>query len=933
MFWRRIACLGGLIWCVFAAFPVNSAVLVPAGSDWKYLDDGSNQSNAWRTIEYEDDGWESGPAQLGYGDGDEATTVSFGPSATNKYVTTYFRHTFEVQDVTGITNLLVRLLRDDGGIVYLNGVEIFRSAMPPGEVNYLTLASGAGSSTFVSTNVDPAVLLTGRNLLAVEIHQMSLSSSDLSFDLELLAAGANEPPVVTIASPANNTVMPTPTNVVITATATDPDGTVARVEFFQGNFKIGEDTSAPFSMEWVEIEPGAYTLYAVAVDDEGFSAKSLGAKVLIGSGASSNVVLLPAGSTWKYFDSGTDPGLTWRRPDYDDALWKSGVAQLGYGDGDEVTRTSFGPDANNKQVTTYFRTTVVVGDTSAIPTVVIRLLRDDGAIVYLNGVEAFRNNMPAGAVAMNTLALSTLGTPEEATFVRVVSSPRFLVNGTNLIAVEVHQSSTNSSDMSFDLELLGSNIPSLVRGPYLQRGTPTSVIVRWRTDGASNSRVRYGTNAGELTFAVTNMAVITEHTVTLTGLAPDTTYYYSVGSTAETLAGGPNHHFTTAPPRGTAKPTRVWALGDSGTANVDAQNVRDAYYRFARDRAANLWLMLGDNAYNDGDDDEYQAAVFDTYPTTLRRAVLWPTIGNHDTDQSSNPPDDIPYYQIFTLPTNGEAGGTPSGTEDYYSFDYANIHFICLDAMTSARTPGSPMLVWLQNDLVTTTQEWTIAFWHHPPYSKGSHDSDTSMRQTEMRQHIVPILESNGVDLVLCGHSHSYERSWLMHGHYGLSSTFNESMKRDPGSGREDGTGAYNKPTGAAGEGTVYIVAGSSAKTSGGTLNHPAMFLSLNRLGSVVLDIDGHRLDAKFIRENGAVVDHFTMIKGPLAPALTILRFDSSDVISWSTNYGTGFMLESAPELTERWAPVPAPQALSGNRFVVTNSAPASRLFYRLGKP
>src|SRR5688572_12241060 len=167
-----------LIIALFLTFVVwtgFSAVLVPAGSVWKYLDDGSNQSNAWRTIEYEDDGWEAGPAQLGYGDGDEATIVSYGPDSDNKYITTYFRHVFEVADLTGITNVIVRLLRDDGGIVYLNGTEVFRSNMPGGPVTYLTLASsaagGTNSTTFFTTNISPSLLIIGRNILAVEIHQ------------------------------------------------------------------------------------------------------------------------------------------------------------------------------------------------------------------------------------------------------------------------------------------------------------------------------------------------------------------------------------------------------------------------------------------------------------------------------------------------------------------------------------------------------------------------------------------------------------------------------------------------------------------------------------------------------------------------------------------------------------------------------------------
>jgi hypothetical protein len=923
---------------VFLCASAFSAVLVPQGSIWKYLDDGSNQSNAWRTIEYEDDGWEAGPGQLGYGDGDEETVVSFGPDPDNKYITTYFRHMFEVADLTGITNVIVRLLRDDGGIVYLNGIEVFRSNMPGGPVDYLTVAStaagGTNSTTFFGTNISPSLLIIGRNILAVEIHQSSGSSSDVSFDFELFAAGDNEPPAVAISSPANNAFVPAPGDIVVTANATDSDGTVRRVEFYQGNYKLGEVTNAPFSLRWSNVIAGAYTLYAVATDNRGLITKSLGSRVLVGSGGLSNLVLLPAGATWRYLDNGTDAGTAWRQPGFDDSTWKVGAAQLGYGDGDEVTRVGFGPDSNNKFITTYFRTTFVVGDTSSIPVLVVKLLRDDGGVVYINGQEAFRSNMPVGPIVYTTLASSTLGNPEEATFVRAVVSPRYLVNGTNLVAVEMHQSSTNSSDLSFDLELLGSDFPAVVRGPYLQRGTPTSMRIRWRTDAPSNSRVRYGTNASQLNLVANNALASTEHEVALTGLMPDTTYYYAAGSSGVMLVSGEDYRFTTGPTAGTARPTRIWAIGDSGTANVDAQNVRDAFYRFLADRPPNLWLMLGDNAYNDGDDDEYQAAVFDTYPTTLRNTGLWPTIGNHDTDQSSTPPPDLAYYQIFTLPMNGEAGGVPSGTENYYSFDYANIHFVCLDAMTSARTPGSPMLTWLQSDLDATTQEWVIAYWHHPPYSKGSHDSDDSSRQTEIRQYLVPILESNGVDLVLCGHSHAYERSWLMHGHYGLSSTFNNTMKRDPGSGREDTTGTYNKPTGMPGEGTVYIVAGSSGKISGGTLNHPAMFVSLNRLGSVVLDIDEHRMDVKFVRETGALNDYFTLIKGPLAPTLTIAHANGADVLRWSTNYGAGFSLEATNALSAtEWNPVESPRVVSGSQFIVTNVVAEMRLFYRLRRP
>ena len=217
-----------------------------------------------------------------------------------------------------------------------------------------------------------------------------------------------------------------------------------------------------------------------------------------------------------------------------------------------------------------------------------------------------------------------------------------------------------------------------------------------------------------------------------------------------------------------------------------------------------------------------------------------------------------PYFDIFTLPSLGEAGGVASGTEAFYSFDYANIHFICLDSYESDRSPGGPMLTWLENDLAATTQKWIIAYWHHPPYSKGAHDSDTERRLVDMRENALPILESYGTDLVLSGHSHSYERSFQLHGHYGSSDTLTPNMIVNGSDGRS------NSPYSRGSTGTVYIVLGSSGKLSPGPLDHPVMCTSLMKLGSIALEIKGNRLDARFINDSGSVKDHLTIVKGAL---------------------------------------------------------------------
>ena len=404
---------------------------------------------------------------------------------------------------------------------------------------------------------------------------------------------------------------------------------------------------------------------------------------------------------------------------------------------------------------------------------------------------------------------------------------------------------------------------TLTRGPYLQLGTQSSIVVRWRTETATDSRVRYGTNPSNLSSVVDDSTSATEHTVKLTGLNPSTKYYYSVGRSTATLAGGASHFFVTAPTPGTEQPTHIWVVGNSGTANAKARAVRDAYLKYKDSQYTHLWLMLGDNAYQGGTESDYQGAVFNTYPTLLRQTVLWPTLGRRDAITADSASQSGAYYDIFTLPKQGEAGGLASGTEAHYSFDYGNIHFVVLDSVESSKAPAGAMLTWLKNDLAATTEPWIIAYWYHPPYSKGSHDSDTETALREMRENALPILEDAGVDLVLSGHSGSYERSFLIDGHYGSSGTFDpKTMLLDGGNRSIDGDGEYrksvnNKPV----RGTVYAVVGSSGETRLGSLDHPVMYVSLNALGSTVLDVNGPVLDAAFLDDTGQIRDRFRMVK------------------------------------------------------------------------
>src|SRR5688572_10395696 len=157
-----LLCLGILTAGPLPLF-AQSASLISTGSTWRYLDNGSNQGTAWRSPGFNDSSWATGPAQLGYGDGDEATLVGYGANAAVKYVTTYFRRTFSVTDPAAFASLQLRVLRDDGAILYLNGAEVFRTNMPAGTVGHTTAAAtavaGTAEAAFVSSALSPALLV------------------------------------------------------------------------------------------------------------------------------------------------------------------------------------------------------------------------------------------------------------------------------------------------------------------------------------------------------------------------------------------------------------------------------------------------------------------------------------------------------------------------------------------------------------------------------------------------------------------------------------------------------------------------------------------------------------------------------------------------------------------------------------------------------
>ena len=460
------------------------------------------------------------------------------------------------------------------------------------------------------------------------------------------------------------------------------------------------------------------------------------------------------------------------------------------------------------------------------------------------------------------------------------------------------------------LVALASPAAAQTRAPYLQLGTPDSMVVAWRTASASPSSVCYGASPDALTSRAEVAGTRTDHAVTVTGLSADTRYYYAVGSSAcpPATSGDTNQYFRTAPAPGGRRPFRFWVVGDSGTGGTRQQQVTDAMLAYVGAMRPDIYLQMGDMAYSDGTTSEFDDNFFAMYEPILENTVCWPTMGNHEGHTSDSASESGPYYEAYVLPTMAEAGGMASGTEAYYSFDYANVHFVVLESYEVSRAVGGAMLTWLEEDLAATDQEWLIAFWHHPPYTKGSHNSDTEGNLVDMRENALPILEAHGVDVVLGGHSHIYERSYLVHGAYDTPTTAGGHIV-DMGDGRLDGDGPYDT----AGDGALYVVAGHGGAGVGGPADHPLMYFSEVANGSCIVDVNGGMLTLRNIRWDGTETDYVTLAKSDglylTSPIGGEVFLAGSTVdVTWSSTGGTAtnVRLEFSLDAGAHWAPIAA---------------------------
>ncbi|QQR97333.1 MAG: metallophosphoesterase [Sphingobacteriales bacterium] len=432
--------------------------------------------------------------------------------------------------------------------------------------------------------------------------------------------------------------------------------------------------------------------------------------------------------------------------------------------------------------------------------------------------------------------------------------------------------------------LCNAQAQTLLRGPYLQSLTNKSIKVMWRTSEATASVLRYGSHWDSLNQTIIDTTKVKDHIVLISGLQAKTEYFYQVGYDDAVLASrNEQHHFYTAPNPNDTNGFKFWVTGDFGAGNNEQIKVKNWFQNYLINNKVDSWLWLGDNTYNDGKDQEYQTKVFSSnygYDSIFRFLPFYPIPGNHDyasVNQSKAAEKHTgPYYSMVEVFKNAEMGGVPSKTEAYYSYDYGNVHFMALNSELYTYMLfwdlGNPYRTWIENDIKSSDKLFKVAYWHQAPYSKGSHDTDDfwEIFMQIMREKVTPILEKWGVDLILSGHSHVYERSYLINNHYGRSNTFDRNtMLIDSTDGNPDSNRVYIKLN--YGEeknkGTVYAVVGNSGKTESPTGKmHPVMCVKDDNdgdggSGSMILEAKGNQLTGNYYKSSGELYDKFRIIK------------------------------------------------------------------------
>jgi len=360
---------------------------------------------------------------------------------------------------------------------------------------------------------------------------------------------------------------------------------------------------------------------------------------------------------------------------------------------------------------------------------------------------------------------------------------------------------------------------TVTRPVSLQAVEADHVTLVWHTALPTMARVEFGTTLDYGRTAESKQAA-REHALTLYRLAAGETYFYRVWSGGEILFEGPEYHFRTLPDKRTTR-CRFLAFGDSGKGTAAQYSLVPGMVA----AQADFVVHTGDVIYPSGEAEEFDDKYFEPYKDLVRNTPVWLSMGNHDIMTENGKP----YLDAFHLPGNDR-----DGSERFYSFTWGQVHFVVLDSNGSI-SPDE--LAWLEEDLARTTTLWRIAVFHHPPYSCGLHGSSDYQRDL-----FAPIFERYGVDLVLNGHDHHYERTYPMR-----AEAIVDTNPTD-----------YRNPTG-----VIYVVTGGGAgpRETSTSCDFTAVGIAATHFTQV--DIDGPRLALAAVDADGRILDHMTIDKSP----------------------------------------------------------------------
>lgn len=425
------------------AAPDAPGTFLASGALWRYRDDGTTPPADWLTTG-DLSGWPEGPAELGWGDGDESTVMSRPP------LIHWLARDIDASAVTGNGTVRLRVRRDDGVRVFLDGLQVLRDNVSAANTYASSSINGSAETAWISVDLPTQLFGGASQRMAATLHQAWSNNPDGSFDLSLQHL------------PDNGDLVPP---AAVDASATVVSGTVDRIDWTPASDDVavgwivvqGRTGGGPFRTLRL-LDPSAVTAQYTHPAGEAWEYRvqviDTNSNATVSDASSFDPLLIDHTDVWRWkYDQTTIPS-NWTAPDFDDSSWASGPGKLGFGDTGlgTVIRTDPAPHP----ITAYFRTTMTIDSVADLSAIDLEVFRDDGVVVYVNGVEVGRNNMPAGTIAPNTFASTSIHGSARYVPVTMTVPVGLLHDGVNTVTAEVHLNYRSATGMAFSLKAVAS---------------------------------------------------------------------------------------------------------------------------------------------------------------------------------------------------------------------------------------------------------------------------------------------------------------------------------------------------------------------------------------------------------------------------------------------------------------------------------------------